>query len=691
LLVNHTKLVVLFIAMFIGLCLIPMRGVTAQVIAPKVTSDRLVYPIWHMEGKINLTISQLVVNQTYYVWLQKPSDSSTRYAGIKFIGRNGTIPTQLTISNTDRAGTYLVSLSTSISSDTRIAAAHFGVYGTDLKVYERTNKMVISGGGFAPNSTISMRLQTGSGPIAGFPVDVLAGPNGDFTYTYRIAPSAPVGGITVTAVGPAYDSHNSTSVSSVVDLGATSVKISRSGEPRNSVERTANAAMMVSITYPDGTPVVTSTTNSTRTFVVSDPSEQNVAEVRMVLSDSRSGGWTLSWTPPPSADLGMYHFEVLPTDFDDSYGNLGTGKTVSSSPFQVTRLNVGLAFRTNPTNATIQRTQEAQITIGAKYLDGTNFENVTQTSGTITDPDGTTHALGFNRTLEEFVGYYNSSVGTPLGQVEVAATITDLFGNVAAGTYTIQVVPAILDFTSEIPATAQRTTVLNAATVIKYPDGSLLTPDQAPSGFNVTITHGNFTWTSEMGFNSTSDAWSSGYILSQNQTLGDYDIMIIAQDAYGNGGQLAAVSKVVPAVFQFVLPVAKEQASPGTVLNMAVYTLYPNGSLLTPQVGGVVIASYSNSSGVFTLPLVFNATDRSWHMFFVVPDPGLRFGLTMAFSFSADDAFGNAGAVSKAFELDVGAGASALILATIFGAIPPIALIGWAIATVTSRRRKHKP
>jgi hypothetical protein len=118
---------------------------------------------------------------------------------------------------------------------------------------------------------------------------------------------------------------------------------------------------------------------------------------------------------------------------------------------------------------------------------------------------------------------------------------------------------------------------------------------------------------------------------------------------------------------------------------------YPNGSALSPGVGGVVIASYANSSGTFTVPLAFNATDRTWLLTFPVPDPGFRFGLTVTFSFTADDQFGNSGAVLKAFELDVGAGTDSLILATVVGAIPPICLIGWAIATVSARRRKHKP
>jgi hypothetical protein len=39
----------------------------------------------------------------------------------------------------------------------------------------------------------------------------------------------------------------------------------------------------------------------------------------------------------------------------------------------------------------------------------------------------------------------------------------------------------------------------------------------------------------------------------------------------------------------------------------------------------------------------------------------------------------------------VGAGSQTLILASIIGAVPAIVILGWAIATVTARRRKYKP
>jgi hypothetical protein len=194
-----------------------------------------------------------------------------------------------------------------------------------------------------------------------------------------------------------------------------------------------------------------------------------------------------------------------------------------------------------------------------------------------------------------------------------------------------------------------------------------------------------------MGFNQTTSKWSAGYRLSQNATLGDYAVAMNTTDPHGNSGAYSGTIKVVPATFIFELPRSMLRASPHTVINVVVNVIYPNGSALIPSVGGVVTATFANSTGTFSVPLAFNSTGRTWLLTFSAPDPGFRFGLTLRFSFSADDQFGNTGSVAQAFELDVSAGAGTLILATMVGAIPPIGLIGWAIATVSARRRKHKP
>ena len=684
--VNKGKLLILFLAIFVALTVAPIPKLTAQASSPQVTVAQPIYTIWRVGGKVDFAASRLTIDVTYYVWYARPDDPVTRYTGTSFIGRNGSIPFQVSVAAGDPPGTYTVSLSTSQASDTRAGVAHFGVLGTDAGNYKRTGTMRIVGGGFTPNSTITITLTSfGQAPVnLSFKVD----PKGNFDNSYRLPPSTPLGQLTLSITGPAFDTGVSVNTIALAGVFPTSVTITPLTQPAATVERTSNATLNVKVTYPDGSPVTTATQNSTRVFLVSDPAGGTATELRLVNTNPAAGVWTATWEPSFSQTLGSFHFTIFPTDFDDTYGNIGQGETITSAPFQVTAAHTGLSVQGN---STIERTLPVNLVIVPTYHDGKAFANVTQAMATVTEVDGTKHGLAFNATLGEFVGSYKTNSSTPLGSLVVSANVTDLFGNTATGTITIQIIPAVLKFSVDAP-TAQRTTLLNVTSRVTYPDGSIITPADLPAGFNVTVTKGNFTWSSAMGFNqTTTNDWSAGYRLSQNATLGDYAVAMNATDPHGNFGAFLGTVRVVPATFTFELPRTILRASPHTLTNVVVNVMYPNGSALVPSVGGVVTASLTNSSGTFTFPLFFNATDRTWLLSYTAPDPGLRFGLTIKFSFSADDQFGNTGSVSQAFELDVGAGVGILILATITGAIVPIGLIGWAIATVSTRRRKHKP
>lgn len=682
---NQGKVFFLFLALFIALTLAPVPKLAAQAAGPQITTAQLLYPIWHVGGKVNFTASRLTINNTYYVWYQRPNDPYTRYAGTSLFAKTTTAPFQVTVTATDSAGTYLVSLSTGLAADTHVAVAHFGVFGTDRSSYKRTDVVHIAGGGFAPNSTILAALTT-RGVSAGN-LTLQIDTKGNFNTTYTLFPSILTGQLVLSLTGSTFDSRTSATATTSMSVTAAPLTISMQTQPEPIVERTSNATSSLKITYPDGSPVTTSASNSTRVEVVSDTGGI-ATEVQLVASNPSGGIWTVSWMPSFSANLGSFHFIFSPSDFDDKFGNLGQGPTITSNSFQITPAHTALVIQGN---ATIQRTLPADIVIIPTYHDGKPFANVTQASGNVTEVGGAPHQLLFNRTLDEFVGHFKTTPNSTLGTLTASATVTDLFGNTATGTITLQIVPAVLGFAVNAPP-SQRTTLLNVTARVTYPDGSIITPANLPSGFNVTLSLGNFTWTSPMGLNETNtNAWSASYRLAQNATLGNYAVAMNATDPFGNAGHYTGKARVDPATFKIQLPRSVLKASPHTLVYIVADVIYPNGSALTPTVGGVVTASLTNSSGVFTLPMVFNATDRSWLLVFTAPDPGLRFGITLTFSFSADDQFGNAGSASKAFELDVGAGTQTLILATIIGALPPIILISWAIATVSTRRRKHKP
>jgi hypothetical protein len=93
---------------------------------------------------------------------------------------------------------------------------------------------------------------------------------------------------------------------------------------------------------------------------------------------------------------------------------------------------------------------------------------------------------------------------------------------------------------------------------------------------------------------------------------------------------------------------------------------------------------------VFTYPLAYNVTNATWHMFFFVP---VQSNATL--SFNATDRFGNSAIAMDAYNLKIAPVPKTitenLIIAGIVGALIPVGLLIWAFATISTRRRKHRP
>lgn len=284
----------------------------AQVSSPKITTDQPFYPIWKLGGTITLTASGLRINGTYNVWLQRPTEPLSHNLGIQFKGTNGTISNQVTVTVSDPPGTYTLSLSTSSSSDTRDAVAHFGVFGTNANSYARTQQIQISGGGYFPNSTVTVTMLTAGEAVPGSPFNVESGPKGDLSYSYKLPPNLRTGALIISTTGRPFDQNRSAVVSSQVSVGPTSVNIKPLTQGPSQVERTAQSAVSYQMTYPDGSPVTTATTSSTRVTIVNEQNGETAGEVRLTLNDTANGIWKAIWASSPSANLSAYHFEFSP-------------------------------------------------------------------------------------------------------------------------------------------------------------------------------------------------------------------------------------------------------------------------------------------------------------------------------------------------------------------------------------------
>jgi hypothetical protein len=462
-------MVALFIiAMFFCLPLTSLPSVDAQQTLASLSTDREIYPIWRIGGNVNVTLTNLASNSTYFLWLQRPSDNASNLINVGISGRQASQVFQLRISTTDPPGTYLVSLSSSNVVDTRIAVAHFGVFGIDQDTYQRTESVLASGGGVYPNSTVSLTLTYESG--AATTINVNASSRGNLQYSFAIPANAPLGQITVTASGTSLDSKRSVSV-------------------------------------------------------------------------------------------------------------------------------------------------------------------------------------------------------------EVQASIT----------------LASINFLGEMPPQVQRTMTEVFNVTLVYPNGTLLAPDQLLSNPNLTITILGYAQTFLLNNSLGTDSWSYSYFIPVNATLGTYSYSLGAEDLFDNPAVSTGIFSVQPAKFIIDVPQPPSKVRPQQVIDIAIYVFYPNGTSLT-NVQGNVTSIYEDTHGNnATVPLIFNATDGRWHLLFAAPSQGFTFGIILTFSFNAIDIYKNSGAANNAYVLTVGATPTQVILAGIAGAIVPIALLIWALVTISKKKRQHKP
>jgi len=676
---RHALQLSIFALIYVALT--PNSTVLAQVNTVTMTTDRAIYPIWHTGGTINITTRQLAPNTTYYLWMQKPTDLASHGVGVSFTSVNGTAPSPLSVSITsnDPAGTYFLSLSKSANADTREAAINFGVFGTNATTYQRTQQIEIAGGGFFPNSTISLDLRSGNNSFPSFPVNMQLRAKGEFDYIFKIPTSAKIGSLNISANGRTFDGNRSIRVNTQVSIKVSPILIKPVQGPPSTVERTNEASVTYQLAYPDGSPVTTSIRGTT-IAVASD--QAHALQVPLLLSDPATGIWRATWVPAPSTNLSLYHFEFAPANFSDPDGNIGEGPRIISDGFQVMSANIVLPV---VGDSTFQRTQEAVFLIPTKYHNGNAFTNITGTRFEVINPFGTRATLQMSFNGSAYSGRIKFPVNATLGIWTLQASVRDVYGNMGSGAFDFQITRAILRFGVDYPKAVERTTKLNVTAGIRYPDGSPIA-----SGVTYTLSVGNLTFTPLMRFNATARTWRSSYYIDQNATLGQYNLTLTARDPDGNAGRFTALSRVVPAVFIFVLPSKSSTGDSLSTFKLALYVKYPNGTLLNNRVGNVNATYPLNSTVTKRLPLAFNRTDGKWDMFFSAPEEG-----NFTFSFAARDRYGNSGQGANAYNLKVTPSqrliTQRLLLAGIIGILIPVGLLSWAIITVSNKRRKHRP
>jgi hypothetical protein len=434
---------VLILSFMLILTVVPMSPAHA---ASTFRSDQALYTL--RDAQVTL-IGSGFSNQPYYVWEKGPSDNRTSNTGITFTpASGGFIPpaTGLPITPQSALGTYMVSVSTSSSVDNSQAVAHFGIWGTIKPLYQRTETVRVVGGGLFPGSSLKMSIRNPAGNYI-VTSTVVAASDGNFNYSYRI----PVNAVTETykilidGTGTFDIAQQDYISESRFSVTAAMLAPKLVLQPSLSYQRTEVAKASIGLSYPDGSPVVSTISNTHPVVLLQNQS--TVGFATLVLSDQPNGIWSMSEKLPVNATINSkYRFELSAMSFDDGSGNKGGPTDIYSDYFKVNNASLTITSSINGTRIQIPF---GQVSILSKvlYPDGTPLtSNGTVTVTVATGSSTSAITLNYDPGLGAWHGSYSSSfsdiwrVGTWMLKVQAS----DMFGNSGTTSYTVSAQPYLI-------------------------------------------------------------------------------------------------------------------------------------------------------------------------------------------------------------------------------------------------------
>jgi hypothetical protein len=420
--------------------------VTAQA-APSLLTDQ---PLYHAQRdkQVILQGGGLVARRSYMVWIQTPSDNSTHSTGLSFVATDrGEIPPgiSLPIQPNSPLGTYLVSVSDSSQSDSAIARAHYGIWGTDKYVYQRTEVVQAKGGGILPKASLKATIRN---PAAAFVYDstVAADDTGGFIATWKIPPDAILESYTmfIDGVGT-YDYPDKEFVSiSKFSVTPAVLNITVFTQPAGSYERMQTALVEFAVRYPDSASV-TSLRDGLKPAAFY-AGQSKIADLSLASSGVTSGIWSAQFKVPRNATLDVkYKFMVPAKAFDDGNGNTGPGNDIETSSFSVFPATLKVTADFNSTHFQVPfDTMTSYVQVG--YPDGTFITNATVWASLNAANSKVNATVNYDRAAAIWIVRYSFSWGDllKLGTWTLTVGARDAYGNAGSGSFDVTAEPYVL-------------------------------------------------------------------------------------------------------------------------------------------------------------------------------------------------------------------------------------------------------
>jgi len=419
--------------------------VTAQT-RPSLVTDQALYTL--RDRQVLLQGDGYTPRREYAIWLQTPLDNSTRNSGLTFVTTDkGQVPPaiSLPIEPSSPLGTYLVSISNSTKSDAAVARAHYGIWGTDKYVYQRTEVVQARGGGVLPKTSLKVTIRD---PTAAFVYDstIAANETGSFLAAWKIQPDAITESYTVFIDGVGtYDSPNAEFVSiSKFSVTPALLNVTVRGPPNLSYERMQTASTELVVQYPDSTAVTSMKDGLTPVALYAG--QFKIADLSLAVSGTTSGIWIAQSKIPMNASLDVkYKFMVSASAFDDGKGNIGPGKDIETSSFGVLPATLDLNTVLNSTHYQVPFDTLIAYT-QVSYPDGSSVANATVRAWLVAAGSKVNATVTRDRVNPVWIVKYAFSWGdlSRLGNWELSVEATDIYGNAGSGSLEVSAEPYTL-------------------------------------------------------------------------------------------------------------------------------------------------------------------------------------------------------------------------------------------------------
>ncbi len=418
---------------------------TAQT-RPSLATDQPLYTL--RDKQVLLQGDGYAPRRQYAIWLQTPLDNTTRDSGFTFTTTdNGQVPpaTSLAIESSLPFGTYLISVSNSTKSDAAVARAHYGVWGTDKYVYQRTDVVQARGGGVLPKASLKVTIRD---PTAAFVYDstIAANETGSFLATWKIPPDAVTESYTVFMDGVGtYDSPDAEFVSiSKFSVTPALLNVTVRAPPNLSYERMQTASAEFVVRYPDSSAVITMKDGLKPAALYAG--QFKIADLSLTVSGTTSGIWIAQSKIPMNASLELKYKFILPANaFDDGKGNTGPGKDIETSSFSVLPATLVVNAALNSTHYQVPFDTLIAYT-QVSYPDGTLVANATVRAWLVAANSKVNATVTRDRVNPVWIVKYASSWGDllRLGNWGLFVQATDIYGNAGSGSLEVSAEPYML-------------------------------------------------------------------------------------------------------------------------------------------------------------------------------------------------------------------------------------------------------